>query len=179
MKLFSLLALGAALIMAAANPQLHQVTRVYILAMGGGMDQFLANQLTKFHVFDVVTDPQKADAILTDHVGQAFESQLDTIYPPPKPPAEAKKKEDDSSTDDAKSKKDKLNDVDLSGAPHVSTFGRGKGNFFLVDRGSRSVLWSAYQRPKDSTPGEMEKTAGKVVKQLRDDLTDKTEKKAE
>ncbi len=100
--------------------------------------------------------------------------------PLPNPPRKPKKKDDDSSTDDGKSKnKDRLSDVDLSGLAHVSTFGRGKGNFFLVDRGSRSVLWSAYQRPKDSTPGELEKTAGKVVKQLRNDLTGTSEKKAE
>jgi len=64
-------------------------------------------------------------------------------------------------------------------AAHISTFGRGKGTFFLVDRGTRAVLWSAYQRPKDTTPGELEKTAEKVVKQLRNDLTDKPEKKTD
>ena len=41
--------------------------RVYILAMGSGMDQYLANQLTTIGVFEVVTDPQKADAIVTDN----------------------------------------------------------------------------------------------------------------
>ena len=42
-----------------------------------------------------------------------------------------------------------------------------------MDRNSRSVLWSVYERPKNTTPGELTKTAGKVVKQLKDDLTDK------
>ena len=28
----------------------------------------------------VVTDPQKADAILTDHIGPAFEQKLDELY---------------------------------------------------------------------------------------------------
>ena len=31
---------------AAVNPQLKQVNSVYILGMSGGLDQFLANQLT-------------------------------------------------------------------------------------------------------------------------------------
>ena len=53
------------------------------------------------------------------------------------------------------------------------SFGRGKGNIFVVDRNSRSVLWSVYERPKNSTPAELTKTAGKVVKHLKDDLTDK------
>jgi hypothetical protein len=35
------------------------------------------------------------------------------------------------------------------------------------------VLWSVYERPKNTTPGELTKTAGKVVKQLKDDLADK------
>ena len=43
----------------------------------------------------------------------------------------------------------------------------------MVDRGSRIVLWSVYERPKNSTPGELTKTAGRVVKHLKDDLTEK------
>lgn len=186
MKLFSLLALGAALATAAVSPQLQKVNRVYILSMGGGMDQFLANELTKLHVFEVVTDPQKADAVLTDHVGQAFESQLNDLYPPPKPPVAAKdagkkdadKTDDEKSADDGKTApKDQLGDVDLSGFSHTSSFGRGRGNFFIVDRGTRAVLWSVYERPKDNTPAQLDKTAEKVVKHLKNDMTDKSEKK--
>src|SRR5579863_5206571 len=68
MKCFSTFALAAfSLAMAAAaNPHLKQVNAVYILSMGNGMDQYLANQLTTAGVFQVVTDPKKADAILTD-----------------------------------------------------------------------------------------------------------------
>jgi hypothetical protein len=51
--------------------------------------------------------------------------------------------------------------------------GRGKGTFFIVDRKSRNVLWSVYQEPKDSTSTELTKTARKVVRRLKDDLTDK------
>jgi len=176
MKLFSFLALAAASAFAAA-PQLQQVNRVYILAMSSGMDQFLANQLTKYHVFEVVTDPQKADAILTDRVGEPFENKLNDLYPPPKSPEQLKKEAEKKQDDDAKpgTARDRLADVDLSAGAvsRVSTLGRGRGNFFIVDRGSRAVLWSIYQRPKDSTPGELERTAEKVVKQLKSDLTEK------
>ena len=90
MKLFCALTVLAAAAFATVNPQLHQVKRVYILAMGSGMDQFLANQLTKEGVFEVVTDPKRADAIVTDNVGEAFQKKLDDLYPPPpKPKTEA------------------------------------------------------------------------------------------
>src|SRR5437588_8805686 len=76
MKLFCGLVVVLASMTAAVNPQLRQVNTVYILAMTGGMDQFLANQLTSLGVFQVVTDPQKADAILTDRLGELFENKL-------------------------------------------------------------------------------------------------------
>jgi hypothetical protein len=190
MKLFRALSCSltviAAVAFASVNPQLHQVKRVYILAMGSGMDQFLANQLTQEGIFEVVTDPKKADAILTDNVGEAFQTKLDILYPPPPKPGEpvATKPAADSSvidvgdngSVDAKSttRKNAFEGVDFSGGgTHTNSFGRGKGNFFVVDRTSRAVLWSVYERPKNSTPGELTKTATRVVKHLKDDLTDK------
>ncbi len=55
----------------------------------------------------------------------------------------------------------------------TSTFNRGKGNFFLVDRKSRTVLWSVYEPAKDTTPASLTKVATKVVKRLQADLADK------
>jgi hypothetical protein len=182
MKLFCAFTLLAATAFATVNPQLHQVKRVYILTMGSGMDQYLANQLTKAGIFEVVTDPKKADAIVTDNVGEAFQKKVDDLYPATPPPAEATKPavESDAALDvgdrasDSKAKKDGLAGVDFGGGfSRTSTFGRGKGNFFVVDRNSRTVLWSVYERPKNSTPGELTKTAGRVVKHLKEDLTDK------
>src|SRR5260221_9315225 len=88
MKLFVLAALASIIALGASSPQLMQVQAVYILPMGSGMDQFLANRLTRFGKMQVVTDPQHADAILTDRLGEVFEKKLDELYPPPAPPEE-------------------------------------------------------------------------------------------
>jgi hypothetical protein len=181
MKLFCAFTLLAATAFASVNPQLQKVKRVYILSMGSGMDQYLANQLTKAGIFEVVTDPKTADAIFTDNVGEAFQKKVDDLYPaaPPPPVATKPAVEADaaldvgqsSASDSKAAKKDAL---DLgAGFSHTSSFGRGKGNFFVVDRNSRTVLWSVYVRSKNSTPGELTKTAGRVVKHLQEDLTDK------
>jgi hypothetical protein len=164
MKWFCALVAIATALPAAVNPQLKQVTTVYILSMRSGMDQFLANQLTAAGIFQVVTDPQKADAILTDRLGESFEEKFKELYPPPAPP-----KPDGDAKDDKKKAKDD-SDNPLAHAP--GTIG-GRGNFFLVDRKSRAVLWSIYEQPKDSTPHELSRIAERVVRRLKDDLTDK------
>jgi hypothetical protein len=51
------------------------------------MDQYLANRLTSLGVFQVVTDPKKADAIFTDGLGEAFEGRLAEWFPAPPVPA--------------------------------------------------------------------------------------------
>src|SRR6266545_4422547 len=63
------LAMGAA--------DLSQVRTVYILPMAGGLDQHLANRITEARAFQVVTDPKRADALLTDRLGQSLEERLD------------------------------------------------------------------------------------------------------
>jgi len=172
MKLFCGLVLGAGILaLAAVNPQLKQVNTVYILAMSGGMDQFLANQLTAAGVFQVVTDPKNADAIITDRLGESFETKLTELYPPPPPPAPPK-----PPAEDDKKANDKKGGLDIgagAGAQRVNAGARGKGNLFIVDRKSRNVLWSIFEPPKDTTPGELSKTAEKVVKRLKLDLSDK------
>jgi hypothetical protein len=178
MKLFCILTAFAATAFATVNPQLREVKRVYILAMSGGMDQYLANQLAKAGIFEVVTDPKKADAIVTDRVGEPFEKMLDDLYPAPVPPKKEPDKESEATDPGASGPKspgnDRLAGVDFGGgAVHVGSFGRGKGNFFVVNRASRAVVWSVYERSKNSTPGEMTKTAGRVVKHLQEDLTGK------
>jgi len=189
MKLFcAFAALAATAAFATVNPQLHDVKRVYILAMSASMDQYLANQLTKAGIFEVVTDPKKADAIITDRVGESFENKLDDLYPPPAPPKKAEETKpaadstspaatSDSTKPEPKSLREinseKLAGLDLTGGARPSTMGRGKGNIFIVSRESRSVLWSVYEPPRNNTSGELTKTAERVVKHLKEDLTDK------
>jgi len=184
MKLFCALVLLAASVPAAVNQQLKQVNTVYILGMSGGMDQYLANRLTNMGVFQVVTDPQKADAIITDRLGEPFEAKLKELYPPPPPPApppapakDAKDAKDDkdskTATTDKKEKDDKDKTEEAVAATRVGSFNHGRGNIFIVDRKSKNVVWSTYDRPKDTTPGELSKTAERVVKRLKDDLSDK------
>ncbi|HEV8039333.1 MAG TPA: hypothetical protein VGP62_10760 [Bryobacteraceae bacterium] len=183
MKLFCALVLLAASVPAAVNQQLKQVNTVYILGMSGGMDQYLANRLTNMGVFQVVTDPQKADAIITDRLGEPFEAKFKELYPPPPPPpppappAPAKDAKDDNNKTEASSAKtvkdDKDKTEDSGAALRVGGFNRGRGNIFIVDRKSKNVVWSTYDRPKDTTPSELSKTAERVVKRLKDDLSDK------
>jgi hypothetical protein len=182
MKLFcAFAALCASALYANVNPQLHDVKRVYILSMSGGMDQYLANQLTHAGLFEVVTDPKKADAILTDRVGEPFESKLDQLYPPPTPPkkkeAESTKSDDPASNENRKTLREinseKLEGLDLTGGGRPTTMGHGKGNIFIVSRESRAVLWSVFEPPKNNSSSELTKTAERVVKRLHEDLVGK------
>lgn len=133
--------------------------------MGGGMDQFLANRLTRFGKMQVVTDAQHADTILTDRLGEPFEKKLDELYPPP----EVESATDDKATDEAVTPATGVTLKDEQPMNRAS-FARGRGNFFLVDRQSRNVLWSTYERPKNSSPDELNRTAERVVNNLKRDL---------
>ncbi len=84
MKLFSIaLLLTAVAVAAEPQVQLKQVQSVYILPMARGMDQYLANKITRQGLFVIVTDPQRADAILADRIGEPFERKLEELYPAP------------------------------------------------------------------------------------------------
>jgi hypothetical protein len=123
---------------------------VYLLPMSNGLDQYLANRLTASGLFQVIVDPKKAEAIFTDKLGEAFEDRLNTLFPP----AQTKKEE---------SGKAKEPDQPL----RSSSFGRAKGTLFLVDTATRSVLWSIYEPPKNTTPGELDRIAQRIVEQLK------------
>ncbi len=137
--------------------QLKDVKFVYLFPMVGGLDQHLANQLTQDHLLQVVSDPKLADALITDNLGPSFEYKLEHINQP-KPAATT-----GTPTPDVE--------------PHASTFSRGRGTLFLVDAKSKQVLWSAYQKPKDTTPRELERTAKKVVMNLSDAVNPPAPKK--
>src|SRR5208337_4611798 len=75
--------------------ELSGVHTVYVLSMSKGLDQYLANRLANDHLFQVVTDPKRADAFLTDRIGESLQSKLEEIFPPPVPekPAPVEKEE--------------------------------------------------------------------------------------
>ena len=173
MKLLPLAVLLGAAAIASDNPLLKQVQTVYILPMGSGMDQYLANKITRLALFQVVTDPQKADALLTDRIGEPFERKLTELYPPPKP--EKPKKESKEDEKDAAAKTDQTEpakpavSTEAIGQP-ASSFGRGKGTFFLVDRKSRAVIWSTYDRAPNNRADTLDKKAEQIVSRLKRDL---------
>ncbi len=151
MKLFSWF-IGASLGLACVcGADLGDTKTVYLLPMASGLDQFLAIRLTTGALLQVVTDPQKADAVLTDRIGTAFEQKLDDLYN-----VKPKKEDQDNLQSD-------------SGKPVMQPLSRGKGAIFLVDRKTRNVLWSTYALAKNATPGEMNHLADKIAGRLEKD----------
>ena len=158
---------------------LAQVKTVYLLPMSHGMDQYLADRLTHGGVVQVVTDPSKADALLTDHLGESFEAKVKELYPEPKPVAVSvkpdEKKPDDQQPDDQKkdakgpeaaAKSDEL-ELKSSGPQHQPVPARSRGTIFLVKRGTGEVLWSAYNDPAIRQPKDLNRTAGKIADGLK------------
>jgi len=134
---------------------LSSVKSVYLMPMSGGLDQYLAVRLTSGGGgMQVVTDPQKADAIFTDRIGSNFEQSLQDMY------GEKKKSDGKLSADDF-------------AKPASQPGSRGKGSLFLVDRQSRVVLWSVYALPKSRDADEMNHLAMKIAEQLGKDRTRK------
>jgi hypothetical protein len=158
--------LTAALLLPAwgqGNAELAQIEKVYMLSMGNGLDQYLANHITAQNLFQVVTDPSKADAIFSDQIGAGFEQRLKDLFPPDPPP----KKEEEE---------EKKPEGTLGANPYIippSSFSRGKGNIFLIDLKSRRVLWSIFERPRNTTPEQLNKLSEKIVQRLRKEMKGK------
>ncbi len=180
---FVLAAAGSAQNVAPAN--LSEVKTVYILPMATGMDQYLASRLTREGVLQVVTDPAKADALLTDHLGASFEARVKELYPELKPVAvtagakgeAASQKADDKGEAQAPEKAGSGRSGALGGfdlkTPDIQPVhapSRARGTIFLVKRGSWEVLWSAYREPRGRQSKEQERTAGEFVKELKASL---------
>ncbi|MEP7362011.1 MAG: hypothetical protein ABI972_02050 [Acidobacteriota bacterium] len=173
------------------NPELSSVQIVYVLPMGSGMDQFVAHQIARNSLFQVTTDPRQADAFISDFVGTTFETRVDDLLKAARDKAErdaeelAKKEaaleaaKNPKPKDSAKDKSKKEEDAD-SGEFHmtgdsarVHSFSRGRGNIFLVDAKSRRVLWTGFDVPKNTRPGELQKSAERLVSHLRKEKTGK------
>lgn len=152
MKWLAIVTLGA-LFSISAHAQVLGVKTVYLLPMSGGLDQYLALQLTSRGVLQVVTDPKKADAIFTDGIGARLEDRLNELYG-----AVEKEKAD-------KDKSDKAGSTAYV-QPTMRPLSSSRGVVFLVNRTSRDVLWSTYERPKNTGPEELKHVAAKIVDRL-------------
>jgi len=149
---------------------------VYLLPMARGLDQYLANRLTNDHVLQVVTNAKLADAVFTDRIGEAFETQMEDLFPPPAaeksppppPKKDGKKEEQPKASGPITDTVNKQSDPSLN-----SAFGRGKGTVFLVDVKSRQVIWSAYDPPKSLTLTDLDRSASDIVAKLKKDLNPK------
>jgi hypothetical protein len=130
-----------------SGPDPREVKAVYLLPMGNGLDQYLADRLTREGLYTVVTDPAKADAIFTDRVGQSFEQAMKELY---QPPAE-------------ETERDKFG---ASAEPvHGASF-KARGTVFLVDRASRKVMWSTFVPVSGTQPADVEKRARHIADAL-------------
>lgn len=146
-RFVALFAFAAALAAQAPEPP-----ELYVLPMRAGLDQFLANHIAASHLYRVATDPKRATVFLTDRLGESFEQKMQELFPPPK----------SSEEPDAAGSSAKQHDVPRG----VFLSGTAKGNVFLVDVQSRQVLWSAYVKPKNTTPDELNRTARRIVARL-------------
>jgi hypothetical protein len=143
-----------------ARAQVLGVKTVYVLPMAGGLDQYLALRLTSGGVLQVVTDPQKADAILTDGIGARLEESLAVLYGAPE-----KNNVDKEKSEKDKADKGKAGSDDFS-HPAMQPLSSSRGIVFLVNRASRDVLWSTFERPKNTQPDELKHAAEKIVDRL-------------
>lgn len=146
----------------AVSAELESGANVYVLPMRSGFNLFLASQLTRSNVLTVVTDPALADLILTDSVGAAFEQSMDELYPKPKPEVEK---------EEAATKKDgggvsSMADAYATAVHRPSVFSRSDGTYFLVDRQSRVVVWSAFLSHRNTRNVTLDKDASEIVKRL-------------
>ena len=170
----SLLTVGSFLLPAADRAALQQPRTVYLLPMANGMDQYLANHLTREGFYQVVTDHAKANVVLADRLGSNFESRMEELYPPPAPPTPpAKPKPEPEKPTRARRATDPLESVmvELKGdqVPRTSSISRGRGNLFLVDIKTRELLWSAFMTPKSTAPQDLNRTADRLVSRLERD----------
>jgi len=154
-----------ALPLLAQQAELSRVRTVYLLPMGHGLDQYLAGRLTTLGLFQVVADPKKADAVFTDRLGESFEQRLEELFPAA-PAGESKAAE-------SKGAEGQSAQGAREGAVRPSTWGRGRGTVFLVDARSRAVLWSVYERPRDSSPEQVHRAAERIAARLKRDLKGK------
>ncbi|HEX4135448.1 MAG TPA: hypothetical protein VHY84_12615 [Bryobacteraceae bacterium] len=132
----------AATFIASVFAQYSGPKTVYILPMSGGLDQYVAQWLTKDHIMQVVVDPKSAEVVMTDRLGEAFEQKMKEIRP------DSDKKTDENPRNTFRTTKP-------------------RGTIFLVDAKSRQVLWSDYQKPPNSNSDhDLNRTAEQIAHKL-------------
>jgi hypothetical protein len=104
-------------------------------------------------VLQVVTDPKKADAILTDGIGARLEDSLSALYG-----ETVNEKRDDDKSGKA--------GTDSFAHPAMRPLSGSHGVIFLLNRTTRDVLWSTYERPKNTQPDELKHAAKNIVNRL-------------
>ncbi len=144
MRNLIVLILGGAWGLEAAG--LEAVRKVYLMPMGAGLDQYLAETITREGVFTVVVDPKQADAVWSERIDAKLAAALDEMRPPAK--SEAVKKEGGSDQ-----------------APRRAA-GSPRGTLFLVEVASRQVLWSTFRPIEDTSPKALHRLAQEVIKSL-------------
>jgi hypothetical protein len=144
-----------AAVAAIAATNVSGASAVYIMPMVGGLDQYLALRLTTGSVMQVVTDPLKADVVLTDRVGSGFDDRWKELYPPPPAPK----------SDDKDKSKDK-DEIFTLQRPTSQPLARSRGTIFLIDRSTRNVIWSMYALPKSTGSDDLNRIADQIAKEL-------------
>ena len=156
------------------------VRTVYVMPMAHGLDQYIANRLTArahsgsscgsrtrrrdFHrPSGRVAGIPAGKAASHAQAGRGSSRQR----------SDSDSDKDDSSASDKADKPASPKTYGDSGPPPASTFGHGKGTLFLVDAHSRVILWSMYEKPPNSSPGDLDRTAKRVVNRLKQDLAGK------
>lgn len=153
------------LAIAQPNADLGQVRSVYIMPMSGGYHQHLANRLIRLGLFQLVADPHRADAILTDRLGEGLEARLDVYDAASQKRDAAEHKGEEAAKGESK--------VTLAERPVTTSLSGGKGTLFLVDRKSRRLLWSIFEKPKDVTAKQLDRSASRVAERIKSDWSGK------
>ena len=117
-----LLAAGVVLTASPMESQSAAGRVVYVYPMSGGLDQHLANWLTREHAMQVTTDPKLADFVLTDKLGETLNTKLVGLHPTPE-------------------------EEDADEQKPIYRAGAARGTVFLVDAKTRGVVWSDFQKP--------------------------------
>jgi hypothetical protein len=128
--------------LAIASVRAADVQSIYLLPMAGHLDLYVAEWLARGNAVHVTTDPKKADAVLTDRLGEDFERKLDQILPG-----------------------DSGGAGDATAARYSAA--RNRGTIFLVDAKTREVLWSDYEKPRaGASIAKLNHEGEKIAKKL-------------